>query len=173
MRRAHRRSTCAWRTAPSIRTDLICDRDRLKPAMDRNSKCLRWGVPLSGSTEWAAGVSMLTGCGLRYCSGLGTRGPAKSYFSQSPPPAFNPGRDIHEFGRCFGSRTYFACGGRPSTLLKMVGNPVAYHPANETLAHSNSSKKPPLLLGFSPSCVRAATFELGGQCRLHFRSCAL
>jgi hypothetical protein len=28
VRRAHRRSTCAWRTAPSIRTDLICDRDR-------------------------------------------------------------------------------------------------------------------------------------------------
>jgi hypothetical protein len=27
VRRAHRRSTCAWRTAPSIRTDLICDRD--------------------------------------------------------------------------------------------------------------------------------------------------
>src|SRR5262249_16141195 len=27
VRRAHRRSTRAWRTAPSIRTDLICDRD--------------------------------------------------------------------------------------------------------------------------------------------------
>jgi hypothetical protein len=63
-------------------------------------------------------------------------------------------------------------------LLKMVGNrvgnePVAYHPANETLAHSNSSKKPPLLLGFSPSCVRAATFELGGPCRLYKEQKAL
>src|SRR5262245_15910048 len=29
VRRASRRSTCAWRTAPSIHTDLICDRDRI------------------------------------------------------------------------------------------------------------------------------------------------
>jgi hypothetical protein len=29
VRRAHRRSTHAWRTAPSIRTDLICDRDSM------------------------------------------------------------------------------------------------------------------------------------------------
>ena len=38
-----------------------------------------------------------------------------------------------------------------------------YHPANETLAHWNSSKKPPLLLGVSPSCVRAARLNSAGH----------
>ena len=54
VRRAHRRSTCAWRTAPSIRTDLICDRDSHHITSD----------------PWRASSSLRSGLGFRYTQPL-------------------------------------------------------------------------------------------------------
>ncbi len=43
---------------PNARCDLfVAMKQWPKPAMDRNSKCLRWDVPLSGSARSADGVS--------------------------------------------------------------------------------------------------------------------
>jgi hypothetical protein len=48
--------------------------------------------------------------------------------AMSPPPAFDPGRDIDGLDRRARSRTNFACGRKPGALFEVLGNRVWNEP---------------------------------------------
>jgi hypothetical protein len=73
---------------------------------------------------------------------------SKSRKEQSTPPAFDHSRDIHAFGICFGHRTHFARGRRPSTLLEMPGDRVRNEPGSNGI-HVPVAM-PALLMGIKP-----------------------